>query len=202
LNSHTAPSKVQLWIPCPLNQEYQNIQNLVIEPNPKEIVADRYGNKWAYHFFDKLNGAQKITIKCDFISTAVAFTMGKYIYYSRSSIPNLYLKNYLNPTKYLDLNSIVIRKADVLFPMDPVYLSKLMNIQDYIIKSISNVKNDNCDTASCFMNLGQADDLGHALSFAALSRKCGIPAKNIGAFIIPNTNSKQVVIKEYSWNQA
>ena len=76
---NNARYNADLWVPYPIHRPFQNVRQVSLEPAPREIVEDRFGNRWALVRFDRAAGRVRALLKFDIITAAVAYTLDQNI---------------------------------------------------------------------------------------------------------------------------
>jgi len=198
-NTAMNKNKASLWIPCPLQNEYQNIKDLHCDPEPNDVVSDRYGNKWAHYNGDRIKNL--IVMKFEITGGEVGYTINKHSHYNAHSIPAAVLGNYTGKTSTFDIDSPEISSIPNVFPREYLFLSRLLGVRNYVIKALAaDDEVSDCNSASCYMKRGKGSDRGIAVAFAAVARLYGLPTRVIGGYFIPEGGGTNKAVGR-SWNQ-
>ncbi len=172
---------VRLWVPYPVSNENQKIENITINGNYDFNGIYRegiYGNMILYAEWNKPKGFPKINFSFDVWRTEIIL---KNFPDEQGEIPSE-IQDFLIPTKLAPNSGIVKEIADEVTKDKITILSKATAIYDYVIEHGERDPNlnfcGNGDVCVLLQNLkGKCVDFSSV--FVALSRTSGVPAREI-----------------------
>lgn len=183
-NSFTA----DLWVPYPSNRNYQNVRKVSIDPKPREILSDKFGNRWARIRWDKASGSVKAILHFDIITAASACTLDRNYIFRPVDVPAEIQSASLQETGAFDISNYIIKSHATRIQTDGPGVSRLMEIQKYVNANVSYSEQEfRWGRASEYLFKGRGDEYGHAVSFAAVSRFLGFPARAAGGLTLEDT---------------
>lgn len=196
------PYTVDLWIPYPIDRRFQNVRKVAIEPQPRELATDRFGNRWARVRWERVTGSVKAVLKFDIMTAAAAYTVGGGTGREAAAIPPDVRSLYLGETSVYDLSSYVIKSHSSRINTDGSDLSKILAIRDYVNGAIRfSGYGDRWIKASDYLFRGRGDAYGQTVGFAALSRYLGIPARAAGGLLLDGVPKEREAEYCRTWNQ-
>ncbi|OHD69029.1 MAG: hypothetical protein A2W19_17395 [Spirochaetes bacterium RBG_16_49_21] len=201
ISGNSNPYDADLWIPYPMNRRFQNVRKIAIDPRPHEVVPDRYGNRWAHITWRGASGSVKALLKFDMLSCAAAYTLDTVDTAEMKDIPEKILNDSLQETGNFDTSSYIIRSHSTRIAANGTYLDRILAVRDYINKAVSySGRNPRWPRASEYLFRGRGDSYGCTVSFAALSRFLGVPARAAGGLLLDRSAHNQAE-ECTAWNQ-
>jgi hypothetical protein len=191
-----------LWLPYPINRRFQNVRQVTIEPPPREITVDRFGNRWARVHWDRASGNVRAVMRFDIFTAAVAFTIERDRGYDPGAVPADVRKSFMGETGVFDLSNYVIKSQSSRISTDGPGLARILAIRDYVNGTVRfSGYGDRWSKASDFLFRGRGDAYGQTVSFAAISRYLGIPARAAGGLLLDGTPKERESDYNMTWNQ-
>ncbi|PNX50334.1 MAG: hypothetical protein BV456_07040 [Thermoplasmata archaeon M8B2D] len=172
---------VRLWIPYPVSNKNQNIENVTITGNYDYNGIYRegtYGNMILYAEWNKPEGFPNLNLSFDVWRTEIFL---KNFPDDEGEIP-IEMEEFLQPTNLAPTTGIVKEVADEVTKGRITILSKATAIYDYVVEHGERDPNLNfCGTGDVCVLLqnlrGKCVDFSSV--FVALSRTAGVPAREI-----------------------
>lgn len=193
---------VDLWLPYPINRRFQNIRNVAIEPQPRDVTADRFGNRWARVRWDRISGNVRAVMKFDIITAAVAYTIERDRAFGPGDIPEEVRKSSLGETGVFDISNYVVKSHSSRISTEGSGLARILAIRDYVNGAIRfSGYGDRWAKASDYLFRGRGDAYGQTVGFAALSRYLGIPARAAGGLLLGGAPGEREADYNMTWNQ-
>ncbi len=191
-----------LWIPYPMNRRFQNVRNVAIEPPPREITSDRFGNRWARVRWERASGSVRAVMKFDIITAAVAYTIERDRILNTGDIPAEVRKSFLGETGVFDISNYVIKSHCTRIDTGGPGLARILAIRDYVNGAIRFTGyGDRWAKASDYLFRGRGDAYGQTVGFAAISRYLGIPARAAGGLLLDGAPKEKESDYSMTWNQ-
>jgi hypothetical protein len=191
-----------LWLPYPVNRRFQNVRKVSIEPQPREITADRFGNRWARVRWDRVSGSVRAVMKFDIITAAVAYTIERDRALNPGDIPEEVRRAFLGETGVYDLSSYIIKSHSSRISTEGPGLARILAIRDYINGAIRFTGySDRWVKASDYLFRGRGDAYGQTVGFTAISRHLGIPARAAGGILLDGGPKEREADYNMTWNQ-
>jgi transglutaminase-like putative cysteine protease len=179
------PFDADLWIPYPMNRRFQNVRRIAVEPDPRETVTDKYGNRWAHISWRRARGGVRAVLRFDMLTCAAAYTLDKGYTAVSKDIPGEIRKDFLQETQHFDTSNYVVRSHSTRIQADGPYVARILAVRDYIDKAVSYRGNEpRWSKASECLFKGRGDAYGKTLGFVALARFLGIPARAAGGLLV------------------
>jgi transglutaminase-like putative cysteine protease len=182
LSAHDIGKVVQLWIPYPVTDEYQNITNVKIDGNYAEaaVYTDRtFQTPMLYARWGKGAKNRKLNftfaverqevIKSDFPANETAWDPADYALY-------------LAPTRLGPIDGKVKKLADTITAGQTTVLAKAKAIYDWTCENTyRNPKTRGCGLGNLYKLLGDPGGKCADISsiYVALARAAGVPAREI-----------------------
>jgi hypothetical protein len=202
INGNSNAFSADLWVPYPMNRRFQNVRQVTIDPKPREIIADRFGNRWAHVRWDRASGSVRAVLKFDIITAAVAFTVPRDYDLKSGDVPESVRSASLGETSAFDLSNFVVKSHSSRIELAGSYLARILSIRNYINGAIRfSAYDERWGKASDYLFRGRGDAYGQTLGFAALSRYLGIPARAAGGLIIDGSRKENDAENGMAWNQ-
>lgn len=198
-NANANPAQVDTWLACPIEGDFQHVRDLRITPEPKAMVADRYGNRWAHVRWDRLTESTRAVMSFDVLSCSVAATLDPAYRFQEQDLPPG-LMAALPETHCVDVSSYVIKShASRIQPVGP-YLERIFAVRQYVVDAVSRTTDGEWLQASTYLFKGRGNDYGQAVTFSALMRHFGYPTRSVGGFMVddPAPAGERTVA---TWNQ-
>jgi hypothetical protein len=201
VSNNSSPYRADLWIPYPLDRDFQNVRKVVMEPSPREIVQDKYGNRWAHIRWERANASVQALLVFDILTSDAAFTIDK-----KRPMPG---KDILREIGFLslaetynfDISNFVVRSHSTRIDKKGPLLSRVVAVRDYISRAVLyNANKERWSKASEYLFKGRGDAFGFSVSFAAVSRVLGIPARSAGGLLLDETESLSAA-HDLVWSQ-
>jgi len=191
-----------LWLPYPINRRFQNVRKVSIEPQPREITADRFGNRWARVRWERVSGTVRAVMKFDIITAAVAYTVERDRALNPGEIPEEVRGAFLCETGVYDLSSYIIKSHSSRISAEGPGLARVLAIRDYINGAIRYTGySDRWVKASDYLFRGRGDAYGQSVGFTAISRHLGIPARAAGGILLDGAPKEREADYNMTWNQ-
>jgi len=191
-----------LWLPYPINRRFQNVRKVSIEPQPREITADRFGNRWARVRWDRVSGSVRAVMKFDIITAAVSYTIERDRALNPGDIPEDVRRAFLGETGVYDLSSYIIKSHSSRISAEGPGLARVLAIRDYINGAIRFTDySDRWVKASDYLFRGRGDAYGRTVGFTAISRHLGIPARAAGGILLDGAPKEREGDYNMTWNQ-
>jgi hypothetical protein len=191
-----------IWIPYPTNRPYQNVRRVAIEPAPKEIVRDRYGNRWARLTWSGVRGKVAARLSFDIITVASAVTVDPAYLFREGDLPSEVSAITRTETRAFDLSNYIVRSHSTRIEGGGAYLDRILGVRNYVNDAVRYSGGvDRWGRASEYLFRGRGDAYGMALGFAALSRFVGIPARVAGAIRLEDPGHGAESCADDVWNQ-
>ncbi len=193
---------VDLWLPYPMNRRFQNVRKVSIEPQPREITADRFGNRWARLRWDRVSGSVRAVMKFDIITAAVAYTIERDRVLNPGDVPEEVRKSFLRETGVFDISNYIIKSHSSRISTEGPGLARILAIRDYVNGAIRfSGYSDRWVKASDYLFRGRGDAYGQTVGFAAISRHLGIPARAAGGLLLDGIPKERESDYKMTWNQ-
>ena len=191
-----------LWMPYPMNRQYQNVRRVSISPQPREITVDRYGNRWAAVQWEHASGTVKAVLTFDVLTAARAETIRRGIALNEAEVPDTIRETSCRETEAFNLSHYVVKShATRLIPEGP-WLSRVLAIRDYVNAAVRHSYfDDRWGKASDYLYKGRGDDYGHTVAFIALARRMGMPARAVGGIMLDRERREFSPLDGESWSQ-
>ncbi len=191
-----------LWIPYPTNRPFQNVRRVSIEPRPKEIVSDRYGNRWARLGWNGARGRVAARLSFDIFTVAASATVDPAYLFREGDLPPEVSALTKIETRAFDLSNYIIRSHSTRIEGSGAYLDRILGVRNYVNDAVRySAGVDRWGRASEYLFRGRGDAYGMALGFAALSRYVGIPARVAGALRLDVESPDTASGIDDVWNQ-
>lgn len=196
---NSSPYNADLWVPYPSNRRFQNVRQISIDPAPREITEDRFGNRWARLRFDRATGSVRAVLRFDIITAAAAQTVGA----EGDFVPG----GESGPappgeTSVFDISHYVVKSHSSNIVAGGTCLSRVLAVRDYVNDAIRfTAYGDRWVKASDYLFRGRGDAYGQTVGFTALSRVLGIPARAAGGLAIGQTGREDGQEPTATWNQ-
>jgi hypothetical protein len=201
VNGNSNPFSADLWIPYPINRRFQNIRKVLIEPQPQEIVQDRYGNRWAHIRWERENKSVTALLKFDIRTSDVAYTLPGDRPAMRERMHSDNPPASLSETFNFDISNYIVQSHSTRIDMKGPFLSRILAIRRYIRAAVHYAgQNERWSKASEYLFKGRGDAYGSAISFAAIARFLGIPARAAGGLLLDTAGSSGIR-NDQIWNQ-
>ncbi len=195
------PYRADLWIPFPIDREFQNVRKIRIQPTPKEIVQDKFGNRWAHIRWERASARVEAILEFDILTADAAFTVENAFPMPDKNFPEEIRSFFLAETYNFDISNSVVTSHAGRIEMKGPLLSRVIAIRDYINKAVLYTGNrERWSRASEYLFKGRGDSFGSSISFAAVSRLLGIPARSAGGLLLDDTGSSQMA-RDQVWSQ-
>ena len=190
------------WIPYPMDRPFQNVRQVTVDPKPAAIVADRFGNRWAHIRWERVTGNVRALVRFDIITAAAAYTLDRSYTLKAGDIPDDVQARSLGETYSFDLSHYVIKSHSTRIDMNGTWLSRILAVRDYINSTVRYCGyDDRWAKASDYLFKGRGDAYGQTVSFAAVSRYLGVPARAAGGMCMETTKSDREPVCGAAWNQ-
>jgi len=192
--------KIRLWIPMPMNTEYQRLNDFEIESNASTVLITKdnvYQAPILYVEFH--NASEKKFIR---VSFNVEIWERKKVNWKKVPKNNLRIPDevalYLKPTEHIQIDGIVKEHADRITKGKKTDLEKARAIYDWVVENtFRDPKVLGCGVGDVKSMLesgylgGKCTDINSL--FVALCRASGIPAREIfGIRVLPSQLSKSI----------
>jgi hypothetical protein len=201
-NGTKVPGNADLWIAYPMNRAFQNVRNISISPRPVSIVTDKFGNRWAHLVWKGMTGDSRAVMKFDVLNASVAYTLDTTMPYASEKFPDAVKTHFLSETYSFDVSNYIIKSHSSRILLDGSGVANLLAIRNYVNRAISSTgPARKWGKASQYLYKGTGRSYGHTLSFAALSRFLGIPARAVGAVNLKLAGKEGGQEKGRTWNQ-
>ena len=201
VSGNSNPYNADLWIPYPIDRNFQNIRKVVVEPRPRDIVQDKYGNRWAHIRWERADASVKVILKFDILTSDVAYTIDRDSQVTGNTIPADIQSTFLAETYYFDTSSYIIKSHSTRIDMKGPFLSRIMAIRNYIVGAVLyNGRNGGWSRASEYLYKGRGNSYGSTLSFAAMARFLGIPARAAGGVLLDEPEDYYAE-NDFAWSQ-
>jgi transglutaminase-like putative cysteine protease len=181
IRTNESAETVRLWLPYPVSNKNQRIENVTIIGNYDYNGIYRegiYGNMILYAEWEKPEGFPNLNLSFDVWRTEIFF---KNFPDAEGEIP-IEMEEFLKPTNLAPTTGIVKEVADEVTKDKTTILSKATAIYDYVVEHGQRDPNLNfCGTGEVCVLLqnlhGKCVDFSSV--FVALSRTAGVPAREI-----------------------
>lgn len=201
-SANTHPYSADLWVPYPLNRSFQNVRRISIDPKPREITDDSFGNRWARVRWDRITGNARAVLTFDIITCAVSYTVDPGYVFNEADLPNEVREYSRKETSAFDISHYVVKSHSTRIDTNGTYLARILSIRDYISGAIRySAYDDRWGRASDYLFRGRGDAYGQTVSFAAISRVLGVPARAAGGFVLEGPGREQGGGNAMTWDQ-
>lgn len=191
-----------LWIPYPIHRPFQNVRRVSIEPHTKEVVTDRYGNRWARLNWTGARGRVVARLTFDIITAASAVTVDRDYRFREGDVPPEVHAVTKDETHACDISSYIIRSHATRIEEGGTYLDRILAVRNYVNEAVRfSAYVDRWGRASEYLFRGRGDAYGMALGFAALSRYLGMPSRVAGALRLHGGRAGDDSHSSDVWNQ-
>jgi transglutaminase-like putative cysteine protease len=179
------PFDADLWIPYPMNRRFQNVRRIEIEPDPRETVTDKYGNRWAHVSWHRARGDVRAVLRFDMLTCAAAYTLNRGYRAVSEDIPGEIRRDFLQETLHFDTSNYVVKSHSTRIQADGPYVERILAVRSYVDKAVYCFGNEpRWSKASDCLFKGRGDAYSKTLGFVALSRFLGIPARAAGGILV------------------
>ncbi|MCU0849095.1 MAG: transglutaminase-like domain-containing protein [Spirochaetes bacterium] len=191
----------EVFIPYPVNRDFQSVKNISLKPEPEGLFVDRHENKWAKIKSEKIMN-NTVDLEFDLSTVSVAYTLDLKYMFDKKHVPEAVFTENTGETCSLDLSSFIVKSHSSRIKTCPEYIPSLMAIRDYVGTSI---KDEELTTdepkASTFLYKGTGGGYGQSLGFAAISRLFGYPVRAVCAYNYYDDRPAIYKGKTAVWNQ-
>ena len=201
ISGNSNPYNADLWIPYPIDRNFQNIRKVAVEPRPRDIVQDKYGNRWAHIRWERAASSVKAILKFDILTSDVAYTIDRDCPASGNTIPAYIQSAFLVETYNFDTSSYIIKSHSTRIDMKGSLLSRILAIRNYIGGAVLySGHKEGWSRASEYLYKGRGNSYGSTLSFAAIARFLGIPARAAGGVLLDEPEAYNAE-NDLAWSQ-
>lgn len=194
------PYAADLWVPYPKNRLFQNVRRVSLVPKEREIVTDRFGNRWARVRWERATGNVSAVLTFDIMTVAASYTIDRDYRLKGDDIPAEVRAASLVETSAFDFSNNIIKTCSSQIGAEHTYLDKLLALRNYVNDTIRfTIYDDRWPRASDYFTRGRGDAFGQTVGFAALSRSLGVPARAAGGILLDD-GAKQEGGRD-TWNQ-
>ncbi len=192
-----SPVDAGVWLALPAETTYQHIRNLEIKPEPREIVNDKWGNRWARVEWSKASGRVTVSVEFDMLNCSVAQTLANDVSQVDKGGPGA-----LSATHAYDHGTFIVKSHMSRITATGSYYNKVMAVRDYVLDSIAfSQYSKKWGKASTYLYKGRGGVYGYCLSFIAMARGFSIPARSVGALTIDSPRRRGEQMTAHTWVQ-
>ena len=202
VNGNTNPYECDLWAAFPMDRDFQNVANVRTEPEPVEILTDKFGNRWAHFRWNRETRGNEAVVAFDLTNAAAAFTLDTSYAFDPASFPKQVRERWTKETYSFDYSNPVVKNAARAIPAKRRCAAQIVAIRDCVNDALSVVGPSGPEEkASLFLEKGEGRCYAHTLCFAALARARGLPARAIGGTFFQTRKTETETANEHTWNQ-
>ncbi len=197
--------QVHVWFLVPQNEPGQVVENLRYQPEPKEIITDKFGRKIAHFYFPEIPaGGRAVARWAARISTAPV----RFLTAPKNRSPKVKAgpeirRLYLADGPYYGIHSPYIQKIAAEIrgkEKDPARLVRRIAL--YLQAHLSYEMIGGWDKAEVVLKRGTGSCSEYTYSFIALCRAMGIPARFVGATMLRRRDGPSFDRAHHRWAEA
>lgn len=203
---------LDVYLAVPSDRDSQKlIGNVSFDPQPIDILTDRWGQKVAHFRFSNLGASDFTEVKM--IASANLYDTRYYIFPENvgglSDIPSSILNVYLeDDTKFSIYDPIIQNgtKAAIGEETNPYWIAR--KIYDYVIEHIEYERVGGWNIAPTVLDRGNGSCSEYSFVYIAMCRAAGLPARYVGSVVVRGDDASydnvfhrwvEVYLPGYGW---
>ncbi|GEM_PF-6158555 len=197
--------KVHVWFLLPRNEPGQVVEDLALQPEPKEILTDKFGRKIAHFYFPEIPAGETRVVRW---AARIATAPVRFLAAKKNRSPGLKAgpeirRLYLADGPYYGIHSAYIQKVTARIrgrEKDPARLVRKVAL--YLERHLSYEMVGGWDKAETVLKRGTGSCSEYTYSFIALCRALGVPARFVGATMLRRREGPSFDRAHHRWAEA